>query len=211
MTHAINSYGVDPIRELFNKVDQRADGWNERRDVILDGRLMRDELRWIATELNQILMRQSGPSSYFAALIEIAMGLRTGKLGKIGAAEQVEALAGRMNADSSRSGPQTPITRSAASFPSDYRKVLEASNLPIEVAVAIADALDKRSGPNERLIVALESCASKLNQLGAVFSSPNFTDRYGDGPVCVALSKHARSVLDEVRQSATNNGGNHGT
>lgn len=36
----------------------------------------------------------------------------------------------------------SPATRSAAAFPADYRKVLEASNLPIEVATAIADALD---------------------------------------------------------------------
>jgi len=56
----------------------------------------------------------------------------------------------KMLADVLPTGPQTPISRSAASFPSDYRKVLEASNLPIEVAVAIADALDKRSGPNVR-------------------------------------------------------------
>jgi hypothetical protein len=40
-------------------------------------------------------------NSYWSYLIEVAMGLRTGKLGKIAAAEQIEALAARMNADRS--------------------------------------------------------------------------------------------------------------
>lgn len=48
-----------------------------------------------------------------------------------------------------RTGGQTPLTRSAAAFPSDYRRVLEASNLPVEVATAIADRLDKCGGPND--------------------------------------------------------------
>ena len=53
--------------------------------------------------------------------------------------------------------------------------------------------------PNERLIIALEGCASKLAALGAEFNATNFTDRHGDGPICVGLAKHARAVLDEVR------------
>jgi hypothetical protein len=44
-------------------------------------------------------------------------------------------------------GP-SPLSRSAAAFPADYRKALEASNLPIEVATAIADRLDARDGTN---------------------------------------------------------------
>ena len=47
----------------------------------------------------------------------------------------------------------TPYTRSAAALPTDYRRVLEASNLPIEVATSIADALDE----NARLREALDS------------------------------------------------------
>jgi hypothetical protein len=57
----------------------------------------------------------------------------------------------------------------------------------------------KLPDPNERLMVALESCANKLAALGREFSSINFTDRYGDGPICTGLAKHARAVLDEVR------------
>jgi len=43
--------------------------------------------------------------------------------------------------------PESPLDRSAAAFPADYRRVLEASNLPVEVATAIADRLDVFSGP----------------------------------------------------------------
>lgn len=37
----------------------------------------------------------------------------------------------------------SPATRSAADFPADFRRVLEASNIPIEVATAIADRLEE--------------------------------------------------------------------
>lgn len=57
---------------------------------------------------------------------------------------------------------------------------------------------------SDRLIIALEACASKLSSLGREFSKANFTDRHGDGPACLALAKHAREVLDESRtQSET--------
>lgn len=52
----------------------------------------------------------------------------------------------------------------------------------------------------DRLLIALESCANKLAQLGAEFSSVRFTDRYGDGPICIGLAKHARAVADEIRR-----------
>ena len=42
----------------------------------------------------------------------------------------------------------TPRSRSASAFPADYRRVLEESNLPIEVATAIADRLDGPSVPS---------------------------------------------------------------
>ena len=48
----------------------------------------------------------------------------------------------------------TAASRSRAALPSDYRRVLEASNLPIEQAVAIADmvelAVRSDRGPPER-------------------------------------------------------------
>lgn len=65
---------------------------------------------------------------------------------------------------------------------------------------AICDGLP---GPNDRVLIALESCASKLQELGNTFNSRNFTDRYGDGPICVGLAKLARTICDEVRRDAT--------
>jgi len=47
-------------------------------------------------------------------------------------------------------GYSTPRSRSASAFPADYRRVLEESNLPIEVATAIADRLDGPSMPSEK-------------------------------------------------------------
>jgi len=45
----------------------------------------------------------------------------------------------------------SPCSRSYAAFPADYRRVLEESNLPIEVATAIADRLDGPSVPSEKI------------------------------------------------------------
>ena len=61
--------------------------------------------------------------------------------------------------------------------------------------------MTERSGATEeRLIIALERCASKLQSLGRTFSSTNFTDRYGDGPACLAPAKYAHEVCDDARK-----------
>lgn len=57
------------------------------------------------------------------------------------------------------------------------------------------------SATYDRMIVALESCANKLESLGRTFSGTNFTDRYGDGPICLGLAKHARAMCDEARET----------
>jgi muconolactone delta-isomerase len=64
------------------------------------------------------------PHSYWSHLIEVAMGLRTGKLGKIGAAEQIEALAARMNADRS-GGPSREDLRECWEFWGHYSSLAE--------------------------------------------------------------------------------------
>lgn len=48
----------------------------------------------------------------------------------------------------------TPAQRSAAAFPADYRRVLEESSLPIEVATAIADRIDKLVEATRRVVDA---------------------------------------------------------
>lgn len=41
----------------------------------------------------------------------------------------------------------------------------------------------------------LLDCAGKLASMGREFCSPNFTDRYGDGPVMLDLASRARALL----------------
>jgi hypothetical protein len=72
------------------------------------------------------------------------------------------------------SGPQSPATRSSAAFPENYRKVLEGSNLPVEVAVAIADALDARNGPSDSGWI-LTSERQPEGDRGVLASGPSVT------------------------------------
>ena len=51
------------------------------------------------------------------------------------------------------------------------------------------------------LIAHLTACSAKLKQLGQVFSGRNFTDRYGDGPYCIALADNAQKVIKRVLPS----------
>lgn len=50
-------------------------------------------------------------------------------------------------------------------------------------------------------ISVLESCEAKLEYLGRVFSSTNFTDRHGDGPDCLHRAHKARNAIATLRAS----------
>lgn len=52
---------------------------------------------------------------------------------------------------------------------------------------------------NARLLTLLGNCANKLESLGRTFSSPNFTDRYADGPHCLGLARDVKTLLEELR------------
>lgn len=54
----------------------------------------------------------------------------------------------------------------------------------------------------ETAIKALESCEAKLEYLGRVFSSTNFTDRHGDGPDCLHRAAKARNAIATLRSAA---------
>jgi hypothetical protein len=51
------------------------------------------------------------------------------------------------------------------------------------------------SDQTKELIAVLRACAAKLRQMGGDFNSPNFTDRYGDGPEMVELADRARQAI----------------
>lgn len=47
----------------------------------------------------------------------------------------------------------------------------------------------------------LERLGARLGSLGREFSSSRFTDRYGDGPVCLDYEKQAYAMADRLRAS----------
>jgi hypothetical protein len=55
--------------------------------------------------------------------------------------------------------------------------------------------IEERNGPSEALKVAVGNAENKLRNLGRTFSGPNFTDRYGDGPHCLALADALRTAM----------------
>jgi len=70
---------------------------------------------------------------------------------------------------------RTPQSRSRAALPEDYRARLEASNLPIEIAVAIADMVDlalrsDRDAILEEAAMCAESVPTVLCHNGDMFS-----------------------------------------
>lgn len=54
-------------------------------------------------------------------------------------------------------------------------------------------------GAIETALKALESCEAKLEYLGRVFSSTNFTDRHGDGPDCLHRAHKARNAISTLK------------
>ena len=62
----------------------------------------------------------------------------------------------------------TPFERSRAALPSDIRRTLEESNLPIEVATAIADLCEQRA----------EEVTRGAGRGGAAVSAPALPRRY---------------------------------
>lgn len=54
---------IDNLRDLLAAIEQRAMGWNERADSILNGRMMRDELIVIGNTLRPLVPSESGGAS----------------------------------------------------------------------------------------------------------------------------------------------------
>jgi hypothetical protein len=47
------------------------------------------------------------------------------------------------------------------------------------------------------LVNAARHAESKLRDLGNTFNSTNFTDRYGDGPICLGIADEIKRVLPQ--------------
>lgn len=45
----------------------------------------------------------------------------------------------------------------------------------------------------------LDRLGAHLGSLGREFSSSRFTDRHGDGPICLAYEKEAYAMADRIR------------
>lgn len=52
------------------------------------------------------------------------------------------------------------------------------------------------------LLAALKDAESKMFALGREFSSPRFTDRYGDGPALLDLAERARAAIAKAEGRA---------
>lgn len=63
-----------------------------------------------------------------------------------------------------------------------------------------ADAPLLKAAPD--LLAALKDAESKMFALGREFSSPRFTDRYGDGPALLDLAERARAAIAKAEGRA---------
>ena len=70
----------------------------------------------------------------------------------------------------------TPFERSRAELPKDIRKALEESNLPIEVATAIADVCEQRAEVGTPRVAHSKSEYKRLSAQGANVVPPSATD-----------------------------------
>lgn len=99
-------------------------------------------------------------------------------------------------------GHGAPLDRSRAALPSDYRERLEASNLPIEVATAIADQVDAALRSETDAAAKVEAYEIILRQIA---EHVGIETPYGALPDAVAALKqdwmNAACAAQQLRHS----------
>ena len=97
-----------------------------------------------------------------------------------------------------------PCSRSASAFPADYRRVLEESNLPIEIATAIADRLD---GPKSESVCD-ELCVAHIQDAERYRWLRNSRNMEAENIVGYNSEEQLDAAIDEAmrRTDATKDG-----